>query len=301
MRTVKRYHIMWVGSYTKRVLKPLSKINPDKIIFLLESKSDEWKEFQEESLNFILDYLGKTFQENNRTETVTFPFQESEDEILKMMFDELYSQIDQIKNESEEESEITIDVTAAPKMVNFLITFIAMALSDRNTRIRIVYTSKGIESTPSNYASRDSKFCDNTELKLCEFREIEKNDPGGEITCLELPIINFQLFNISNDRTPFLITIFRKIPGKKSPLKHNGTISSEIMESDNDIITKYVGNNNNKRSINNKITKGLIDFKKWGIIELEKEGQKYYVRKTWAGELIDLVIERLYNSIKYPE
>ena len=306
-----RYHITWVGSYTERVLKGINEVNPDKITFLIESKSTEWIYFQKESLEVIQNYLGDRFKDKNRMDIVEFPFQDSEDGVLKLLFYRLYGIISEIKNKNEKSS-ITIDVTATPKTVTFLITFLKMTLSDNNTRIRIMYTSKGIDSIPSYYAPSNSKFCTEPDMTLCEYRRLEKEDKGGDIAYLEVPIINFSLFNINENRTPFLLALFRKIPNNEVPLKskHNITIYEEMMKSDKEIIDKYIDLEKIKKrgqdyeiqlrkSTKTKISLGLKEFHNWGIIDLDKDGNRLYVKKSWAGELISKVIEDLYNTVKH--
>lgn len=294
-----RYHIIWLGTYTERILKTITRINPDKIIFLMDAKSEDWSNFQNELLNDIGNYLGKIYFNNDRIQIIRFPFIESDYNILKLIFHKLYFIVDNIKKENKQ-SEITIDVTATPIIVNYLITFIVMALSDRNTHIRIVYTSKGIESEPHYYAAKGSKYCSNEDLKLCDYRGMEMKDQGGETTFLELPLIDFQLFDVKNKIMPFLIALFRKIPGKDSQRKHNGIIYNELVKSDEKLINNYDESNykdveKTKKSLNIRITKGLLILASLGIIDLEKVGQKYYARKTWAGELIEPVVEDLYN------
>lgn len=306
-----RYHITWVGSYTERVLKGIKKVNPDKITFLIESKSPDWVDFQQESLEVIRNYLGDQFKDNDRIDIVQFPFQEPEDDILKLLFHRLYGIISEIKNKNEKSS-ITIDVTATPKTVTFLITFLKMTLSDKNTIIRIMYTPKGFDSMPSYYAPSNSNFCTEPDMMLCEYRRLEKEDKGGEIAYLEVPIINFSLFNINEERTPFLLALFRKIPTKDVPLnsKHNVTIYEEMMNSDKEIIEKYIHlkkfergspeyENKLRKSTKTKISLGLTKFHSWGIVDIDKYGNKVYVKKSWAGELISPVIEDLYDIVKH--
>ncbi len=305
-----RYHITWVGSYTERVLKGLKEVNPDKITFLIESKSKDWIDFQRESLEVIQNYLGDRFKDKDRIDIVEFPTQDSKEDILKLLFYRLYGIINEIKNKNEKSS-ITIDVTATPKTVTFLITFLKMTLSDKNTLIQIIYTPKGFDSMPSYYAPSNSKFCTEPDMMLCEYRQLEKEDKGGELTYLDVPIINFALFNINEERTPFLLALFRKIPNNEVSLKskHNVTIYEEMMLSDRGIIEKYLNQeklkkrqdyeSQLKKSTKTKISLGLKEFHSWGIVDLDKEGNKLYVKKSWAGELISRAIEDLYDTVKH--
>lgn len=294
-----RYHITWVGSYNERLKKGIKIVNPDYISFLIQSGNEEWTAFQNESLNEILKHFGKSYE--NRRETVELPITISTNDISKEMFERFFYMIR--KKQEIGNVQITIDVTAAPKTVTFVLTFLAMALSTRDTHIKLIYTPKALKSSPSYYAPEDSPFCGDKKLLLAKYRTWEKEDDGGETIIMELPIAEFEIFDESSPRTPYLLLVFKHIPQIKDPPIKSSQILQEMMDCDKELLEEYASvaektEATKNKAIHTKLSLTLQQFEKWGIVELTREGRWFLVKKTWAGDLITPVIDSLYNKLK---
>jgi hypothetical protein len=138
----RRYHISWVGHYTKRIIRGIDLINPDDILFLFETSNNEWTSFREESLNNILKDYGKSY---NKHFEVLKILNNNPANIFKAIFKRIR------KQRREGAVQISIDATAAPKTVTFMLTFLTMALSKNDSKIKLLYTPKD----PNEYHSQN--------------------------------------------------------------------------------------------------------------------------------------------------
>lgn len=300
-----RYHISYVGSYTNRVKKGIDKINPDFISFLVESSSELWSAFEQKCLDEILQDYGPDYKK--KTETIEFPHQIPLDELQKLIFSKLFTMIRERKNKFKNDVEITIDVTAAPKTVTYVLTFLSMVLSTKQSRIKLLYTPKGLESNPCFYAPTGSDYlCKDKNLSLADYRLNEKIDPGKDTLEVELPIANFEIFK-NRQRSPYLLSLFTHIPGSKSEPKNTTTILDEMANCDAELLKKCESeaekqekekDNTSQKAVHHKLAAALGDFEDAGIIELKRNGRSYSVRKTWAGDLISSVTEILHRENK---
>lgn len=300
--TSNRYLITWVGSYVERIKKGIIKVNPDYISFLIQTGNEDWNAFQRETLIEILKDFGKTY--DNRSEIVEIRIMKSPNDIPKEMFKIIFDKIREIRVKHKISTvQISIDVTAAPKTITYILTFLAMALSTRDSHIKLLYTPKALESSPKYYAPIKSSFCEKEKLLLSKYRTSENEDKGGETLVMELPIAEFEIFDLSSSRTPYLLSAFKHIPDIKEPPKNSSQILKEMIDSDKELLEEYASpaekiEATKNKAIHTKLSLALQQFDKWGIVELTREGRWFLVQKTWAGDLITPVIESLYGIEK---
>lgn len=309
----KRVHITWVGSYAKRVVRGITMINPDKIIFLIEAQSDNWRGFQMESLEAITGHFGQKYsEEEGSAETIEFPFLKSgeeanEVEFSKKLFHELYEVISRIRQE-ERKAEITIDVTASPKMVSYVMTFIMMVFSDDNFPIRMLYTPKAMEPLPDYYAPEGSQYAekDAGQMSLTEYRTKEKDDAGKSPIVIELPRAHLELLGNDSERSRFLVSLFNHIPESEADPKKSSMLVSDLKEINRKVVDdlfkkdeekkKKLKGDAREKALNTRVSLALQQFHDQGLIELSREGRYFWARRTWAGDLISLVVKDLYDE-----
>jgi hypothetical protein len=230
------------------------------------------------------------------------------EEISKAIFKQIFKMIRENPEKFREKDkistvQITIDVTAAPKTVTYILTFLAMALSTRDSHIKIIYTPKTLTSSPIYYAPEGSSFSDGERISLARYRSMEKEDKGGETLFMELPIADFEIFDKSSSRTPYLLSVIEHIPGSKGKPKKSSIILQEMEDSDKELLEKYASEAEKSeatknKAIHTKLSLALQQFEKWGIVELNREGRWFLVQKTWAGDLISPVTKELYENLK---
>lgn len=272
------------------------RLNNEKVTLTIDNgKTDEFSVKIENGKPNIYD------KGSSRMEIVSFPSQKTtQEEISKAIFKKLFTMIHK-KQEEMANVQITIDVTAAPKTMTYILTFLAMALSTKDSHIKILYTPKAFESIPCYYAPMGSDFSKECELSLAKYRSMEKDDKGGDTLFVELPIADFEIFSESSPRTPYLLSVFMHIPGSKSNPKKSSVLLEEITASDKELLEKYASKaekseDTKEKAIHTKLSLALQQFEKWGIVELNREGRWFLVKKTWAGDLISPVTEDLYYS-----
>lgn len=299
-----RYHVSWVGSYAKRVKKGIDIVNPDDISFLIESSTETWKAFQEESLTEILKDFGKAYE--NHTDIVRFPHHLPQDYLQGEIFRIIFNMIREKQKVGD--VQITIDVTAAPKMVTYILTFLAMALSTKDSPIKILYTPKSpksypLGSDPAYYAPKGSKFCQENGILLADYRTLEKEDPGEDTMFVELPITDFEIFNESSVRSFYLLSLFIHIPNSKSEPITSSELLEAVMSYDKELTEEYASEaekseETRNKAVHTKLSLALQQFEKWGVARLSRRGRWFLVNKTWAGDMISPVVTDLYQKRK---
>lgn len=260
----RRFLITWVGSFTNRVIKGINNVSPDFVYFLIESRSPQWLTFQKECLDKITRHYGPAFVEGKRFEVVEFLFGAgdealgiSENDFCRKVFSKLFDVVSKIR-EKAPESEITIDITAAPRMIAFIIAFVAMVLSTKESRVKLQVVPKGFQADPKYYAPEDSSYFkslrekqdDASVLSLAGFRGIEGDDEGGNPITIELPMVGVDLLfsrlkkpekvEAHIARTNAEIVLFQKIPAREAKMKQSTVMLKEMSPEERKIINKGI-------------------------------------------------------------
>jgi len=320
-----RYLITWVGSFEERVRKGIEKETRDFVYFLLESRTKEWLEFQHECLDNILRHYGEFLKSPQRSKTIEFPLGVAdqvpngikETEFCRKVFLKLAEVISEIREKSPT-AEITVDITAAPRMITFIIAFVAMALSTNKSRIKLQMIPKGFPANPKYYAPEGSGYFkkyiagkDTIEkMSLPAFRKVEKEDDGGPEISIELPMVEVPLLiprsKRSAAKTPALLILYQKIPARDKPTKSSKDMLKEMTDREKQIIHrilkgKAIKNGKDVTEIKRVegiwISKNLSELEQLGLVELEKSGRYFIAKRTWAGDLISDVVEEQYNKL----
>jgi hypothetical protein len=326
-------------------MKGIDKQTRDFVYFLLESRSKEWLEFQHECLDNILSHYGEFLRSSKRSKVVEFPLGAADyvpegikqTDFCKTVFLKLFEIISEIRAESPT-AEITIDITAAPRMIVFIIAFVAMVLSTKKSRVKLQMIPKGFPADPKYYVPDSSAYFKKhiagkdpiSEMMLATFRKIEKEDEGGPDIAIELPMVEVPLLfsrsEKSDDKTAALLVLFQRIPERDKPMKSSKDMLTEMADKEKQIIHKMLKSQAikmpkrqeektkmhgvGKGKINEKetearrieriwVSKNLSELEDLGLVELEKRGKYFYARRTWAGDLISGVVEEQYNSLMH--
>lgn len=254
-----RFLITWVGSFEKRVIKGIDKESPDFVYFLIESRNPEWLKFQKECLKNILGECSEALRSGRRSEVLEFPSGATDylpngiaqTDFCVRVFSKLFEIVSQIR-EKAFGAEITIDITAAPRMIAFIIAFVAMVLSSKESRVKLQLIPKGFPADPKYYAPKDSNYFkslsegqdDTAGISLADFRRIEKEDKGGPEISIELPMVEVPLLfsrsKTSDDRTHAQVVLFQKIPSQDKKMKKSTDMLKEMSSAEKKIMNKSI-------------------------------------------------------------
>lgn len=295
------------------MLKGIDNVSPDFVYFLIECRSSQWLKFQEECLNNILIHYGEAFTKGKRSEVVEFPSGAAdqvppgirEPDFCRTVFSKLFQIVSQIRKKAPE-PEITIDITAAPRMIGFIIAFLAMVLSTKVSRIKLQLVPKGFQADPRFYAPNDSSYFknlsksqDNTaDMSLASFRGFEKDDEGGTPISIELPMVDVPLLfsrsKQSEDRACAQVVLFRKIPPRDKQMKKSTDMLREMSPKEKSIMNKSIESlatdeSDEKEGRNTKPKSG----KKIKEIEIEPGQREWILRNSAVLEQLGYVPKKV--------
>lgn len=243
-----RVCITWIGSIEGRVYSGINYVSPDEVYFLIEDKqSPQWKEFHEESLKNIIKCFGKQFENENKGHKEIIDLKNVKpEEQYKLIFNQIYKIISNTRKKYPDAA-ITIDTSAAPKPILFVLTFVATTLSTDRSPIILQSTQKKLKSTPDYYASDDSEYFDkyiknkeDEHLSLYEFRRLEKLDPGGDIIPIQLPRSDFEILNPEKIDDYRLLALFSVIPSYENEQLSSNEIGWKVFEENPNLFKNFV-------------------------------------------------------------
>lgn len=249
MNSTHRVCITWIGSIEGRVYSGIDEVSPDEAYFLIEDKipSPRWKEFHEESLKNIIKCFGKKFEIGNKghKEIIDLTTVNSEGQ-YKLIFNQIYEIISNTRKKYPDAA-ITIDTSAAPKQILFVVTFVATTLSTERSPIILLSTEKTLMSNPDYYASDDSEYFakyikdkEDMKLSLYEYRKLEKLDPGGRIYHIELPRSNFEILNPDSTDDFRLLAVFSVIPSYKDEPSSSNKIAWTVFQENPNLFKGFI-------------------------------------------------------------
>lgn len=303
-----KFFIGWIGSADIRMCKGIQSVTPNEVYFLLESKTQKWIEFQEESLNNIIKYFGKLYEIGNKGHRIVFDLNGNPpEEQSKIIFSRLYNVISEIRN-THPDAKIILDTTAAPKPILFVLTFVAMTLSTDKSPVILQSVPKKSGLPPIYYASNDSEYYtkhvndkEDDEMEgylLSDYRMKEKNDEGGEPIQIELPHSNFEILNPKNMEDYKLLALFTVLPSHKNEPFTSKEIATKVYNENKEFFKNVTLPIEENRAFKIWVGKNLEKLRLLGVITLERPNKNLIAKKTWGGDLISGATNELHAKNK---
>lgn len=301
--------MVWLAQEHKRIIKGIQHITPNDVYFLVESRTQDWIEFQRESLGKISGYFGQLYSLNNRGHEIVFELDEHPlEEHSKIIFSTLHKAISDIRKINPE-AKIFLDATAAPKPILLILTFVATTLSTDKSQILLQSVPKAYRLDPIYYASIESEYYKNhvndpnnkekmNGYLLANYRQKEIDDPGEEPFPIPLPHNNFSILNPKVREDFKLLALFSVLPTYKQDPITSKEISERLYSENLGLFKKSTNPTENGRAFMIWIGKNLEKLRELGLIILERPNKSLTAKKAWGGDLISGATDELNTEAK---